>query len=261
MGILNITPDSFYDGGYYLQAEDAFSRARTLIEQGADIIDIGGESSRPGAIPVSNDEELARVIPVIERIRANYDICISVDTTKPDVMQESLVAGASFINDISALTDDRALAILAAQQVPVCLMHMQGQPATMQEKPSYLQGVVVEINDFFKTVLDKCLQAGIKRECIILDPGIGFGKTAEHNLQIIKNFDQFKKHQLPLLFGVSRKSFIGNILGAPVHKRLPASLALTTYAVTKGASIIRTHDIEETKQALTILQAVLDIPG
>ncbi len=247
MGVLNVTPDSFYDGGCYFSHDLAYERAETMLIEGADIIDIGGESSRPGALPVALDEELDRVIPVIKRIHAISDVCISIDTYKPPVMQAAVLAGASFINDICALTEEGALEIAARLQVPICLMHMKGTPSTMQVNPDYEVDVTTEINDFFTKRINACTAAGIARELLIIDPGFGFGKLTEHNIELIKNFRTFQQHQLPLLVGLSRKSTIGEISGKPVTERLAGSLALTAYAVQQGASIIRTHDIAATR--------------
>ncbi len=256
MGILNITPDSFFDGGRYSELNCALDRARTMITEGADIIDIGGESSRPGALAVTADEELARVIPVIQQLRAESDICISIDTTKPEVMQAAVCAGASMINDISAFRSDNALATAAALNVPLCLMHMQGEPKTMQNCPDYGSDVVDEINSFFKERLETCFAAGIKRQNLILDPGFGFGKLPQHNLRIVDQLAKFQQHQLPLLLGVSRKSTLGIILNKAANECMIAGLTIAVHAVLQGVAIIRTHDVKETKQAFTTLHAL-----
>jgi len=257
MGILNVTPNSFYDGGsYYDNLALACERAQDMIVQGVDIIDIGGESSKPGVEPVSLDEELERVIPVIERIRALSDICISIDTYKPEVMIAAVTAGATMINDIYALATNEALATAAKLDVPVCLMHMQGSPSNMQDAPHYAGDVVDEINYFFEQRITACLHAGMRREQFILDPGFGFGKSAQHNIQIIKRFHELRQHQLPLLLGVSRKSTIGIILGDMSADRLLGGLALTAPAVLQGACIMRTHDVAETKQTLSVLDVI-----
>ena len=256
MGILNITTDSFFDGGKFIAPERALSHARELINQGADIIDIGGESSRPGALPISVDEELNRVIPIIEAVVAESDICLSIDSCKTAVMEAALSAGAFMVNDISGLASDGAMHLLACVQRPVCLMHMQGIPTTMQENPSYQRHVIDEINHFFSERINACLLMGIKRENLILDPGFGFGKTIEHNLTIVKNLRQFAVHQLPLLLGVSRKSTIGKLLNKPVSERLFGSIALTVVAALQNAAIIRTHDVDETLQALQMIEAM-----
>ncbi len=256
MGVLNVTPDSFSDGGCFFEPEQAYLRAQVMIAQGADLIDIGGESSRPGAVSISTAEELARVIPVIERIRAMHDICISIDTRKADVMFAAVEAGASFINDISALSDNHALAVAADCDVPVCLMHMQGTPDSMQNNPYYATDIVDEINWFFEQRIDACVQAGVARERLILDPGFGFGKSVQHNLLIVKRLIEFQQHKLPILLGVSRKSTIGAVLQKTASEQLPGGLALAVYAALQGVSIIRTHDVDETNQALTIIDAI-----
>jgi len=257
MGILNITPDSFSDGGCYTCPDHAYEQAMSMIAQGADIIDIGGESSKPGAVPVSCAEELARVIPVIERIRAVHDVCISIDTCKAEVMQSAVSAGASMINDITALTGEGALSMAASLQVPVCLMHMQGVPASMQDNPLYHQDVVDEINLFFQQRITTCLQAGIARHQLILDPGFGFGKLVRHNLQLVQRFAEFQQHKQPLLLGVSRKSTLGTVLQKPVGERMPGGVAVSVFAAMQGANIIRTHDVDETRQALQMLHAIV----
>ncbi|MDI9818944.1 MULTISPECIES: dihydropteroate synthase [unclassified Legionella] len=256
MGVLNVTPDSFSDGGFYFDTGRAVDHALEMVAKGADIIDIGGESSKPGALPVAPEEELSRVIPVIQALMAEKEICISIDTTKPLVMQEAVAVGAAMINDISALATEDALYHAAQLNVPVCLMHMQGEPGTMQDAPCYVNDVVDEINDFFQQKIAACLAAGIKSENLILDPGFGFGKTVAHNLRLVKQFDKFHQHQLPLMIGASRKSTIGKILNKPTEQRLSGGLAIGLYTALKGVAIIRTHDVEETHQVLTILQAI-----
>lgn len=256
MGVLNITPDSFSDGGKYYQAPAALEHARQMIAAGADIIDIGGESTKPGAKPISCEEELARVIPVIEQLRAESDICISIDTIKARVMQEAVKAGASIINDITGFQDGASLAMAASLDVPLCLMHMQGDPMTMQQAPKYKLGVVEELNTFFDQQISLCVAAGVKKKNLILDPGFGFGKTVEHNMTIVNQIAKFHRHELPLMLGVSRKSTLGVLLNAPVEKRMVGGLAIAVYAALQGVSIIRTHDVEETNQALLIIQAI-----
>lgn len=258
MGVLNITPDSFSDGGNYLVLERAIEQAHRMIAEGADLIDIGGESSKPGALPVSYAEELARVIPVIKRLRAESDICISIDTSKARLMHDAVYAGASIINDITALSSDGALTIAAELDVPICLMHMQGEPRTMQNYPQYTQDVVDEINMFFQQRIDACVAAGIKRKHLILDPGFGFGKTLNHNLSIVKQLAKFKQHKRPVMLGVSRKSTLGTILHSPVDKRLAAGLSMAVFAALQGVSMIRTHDVAETNQALLMVQAITE---
>jgi dihydropteroate synthase len=259
MGVLNITPDSFSDGGLYNQSQQALARAEKMIEQGADIIDIGGESSRPGAGKVSEEEEISRVIPVIQAIRRISDIALSVDTTKPSVMEKAVQAGANLVNDISALSHPHAIAMLAKLKVPVCLMHMQGQPENMQLKPHYKQGVIFEIQSFFAERISACITGGIEQHNLILDPGFGFGKTVEDNLKILQHFSIFTQFERPLLIGVSRKSTIGILLNKPVHERLVGGLTMAIYAILKGAHIVRTHDVAETKEAIDTLHAILNI--
>ena len=257
MGVLNVTPNSFSDGGYYLEIENAYHRALEMIAHGADIIDVGGESSYPGAEAVSCDDELARVIPIIERLRDASAICISIDTYKADVMREAVAAGASLINDIKALTDIGALDVAASLNVPVCLMHMQGVPLSMQDNPHYAHDVVDEINQFFQKRIKACLHAGIRRERLILDPGFGFGKSVQHNLRIVKRLSEFQQHHLPLLLGVSRKSTIGAVLQKTVTERLTGGIATVIFAALQGVSIIRTHDVNETNQALQMVHAIV----
>lgn len=256
MGILNVTPDSFSDQGRFVAVKDAVARAFEMVSEGADIIDVGGESSRPGAIPLSLDEELTRVIPVIESIRAESDVCISIDTYKANVMQAAVIAGASLINDIKALSEENALTTAVQLKVPVCLMHMQGTPETMQKNPHYDLDIIDEINQFFRQRIQTCLEAGMRREYMILDPGFGFGKTVQHNLRMVHRFKEFDCHQLPLLLGLSRKSTIGTVLNKSVDQRLIGSLAATVYAAIQGAAIFRTHDVRETKQALQMVEAI-----
>jgi dihydropteroate synthase len=258
MGVLNITPDSFSDGGSFLDPNHAYQRAQVMIGQGADLIDIGGESARPGAKAISSAEEIKRVLPVIERIRATSDICISIDTHKSEVMRAAVNGGASVINDIMALSDVEALSSVAELDVPVCLMHMQGKPSSMQQNPHYSTDVVIEINQFFHQRIEACVLAGIRREHLLLDPGFGFGKTVQHNLQLVRRLNEFQQHGVPLLLGVSRKSTIGAVLQKDVSERLPGSLALAIFAALNGVSIIRTHDVDETNQALKMIDAIGD---
>lgn len=259
MGILNVTPDSFSDGGHFLESSAAYQHAQLMIEQGVDIIDIGGESTKPGADEVSCVEELSRVIPVIERIRLGSDICISVDTSKAEVMQAAIATGATLINDIKALTADGALAVAANLNVPVCLMHMQGVPKSMQDNPHYTNNIIDEINAFFQQRIEACLAVGISRDRLILDPGFGFGKSVQHNLCIVKRFGEFQQQGLPLLLGVSRKSTIGAVLQKTVSERLVGGIATEVFAALQGASIIRTHDVGATKQALQMLDAIVSV--
>lgn len=256
MGILNVTPDSFSDGGDFISPEVAISHAEQMLRDGADIIDIGGESARPGAEAVSEQEELDRVIPIIDAIKARIPVVISIDTNKPRVMQEAVSAGAGLINDVMALQAPGAVATAQALAVPVCLMHMQGQPRSMQKNPAY-SDVVADIADFFEQRLSECVAGGIPRERLLLDPGFGFGKTLEHNLKLLRCLGEFNKIGLPLLVGVSRKSMIGAILDdAPVEERLYGSLAAAVLALEYGASIIRVHDVKPTVDALRVVSAV-----
>lgn len=254
MGILNVTPDSFYDGGQYSQSDAAYDHAQAMIAAGADLLDIGGESSRPGAVAVSAEEELERVLPVMERIRAADPIALSIDTYKPVVMQSVITAGAACINDIYALQVPGALEVVKNTDTPICLMHMQGTPLIMQNAPHYAQDVVTDIDAFFEQRIEACVAAGIARSRLILDPGFGFGKTVQHNLQMVQKIAQFQRHAMPILLGVSRKSTIGKILDQPPEGRMVGGLTLAIYAMLVGVSIIRTHDVLETKQAFKMLQ-------
>ncbi len=251
MGILNVTPDSFSDGARYQHLDKALFHAEQMIRDGASIIDIGGESARPGADEVSLDEELYRVIPVIERLASELDVWLSVDTYKPEVMNESIRAGAHLINDICALQEPGALSVVAESGVPVCLMHMQGKPRTMQQAPHY-NNLCGEIYAFFQERINTALVAGIKKEQLILDPGFGFGKTLEQNYELLGRLDHFHTLDLPLLVGMSRKSMIGQLLDRPVTERTAGSIAAALFAVQQGASIIRVHDVKETADALHV---------
>lgn len=259
MGILNVTPDSFSDGGLFYSKDKALAKVMNMIDEGVDLIDIGGESTKPGAQSVSVDEELDRVIPVIESIRSRSDICLSLDTSKTEVMKAGISAGVNLINDVNALQADGALDYLVQVDTPVCLMHKRGEPASMQDNPVYKQGVVPEILQFFAQRLKACDNTGLDRQRVILDPGFGFGKTVHHNLQLLKSIEQFQQFDLPLLLGVSRKSTIGTVLDKASHERLAGGLAVAVYAVLKGVSIIRTHDVDETMQALKMIQAITTI--
>lgn len=254
MGILNVTPDSFSDGGKYDQLDHAIEQAQKMVDQGVDIIDIGGESTRPGAKAVSEQDELDRVIPLIEAI-APLGKPISIDTSKAKVMRAAVVAGAAMINDVCALQQPEALETAAELQVPVCLMHMQGQPRTMQQSPSY-QNVVLDVMAFLAQRVQSCEQAGISRELISIDPGFGFGKTLEHNLELLSGLEHFKQLQLPLLVGISRKSMLGQLTGREVDQRLAASIAAAVIAASKRANIIRVHDVAETVDALKVFNAI-----
>lgn len=256
MGILNLTPDSFSDGGLFINKDKALNHVNQMINDGAQIIDIGGESTRPGASEVSVDEECRRVIPLIKTIREVSDIPISIDTSKTEVMQQAVAAGASMINDVNALRTEGAVELAAKLDVPVCIMHMQGKPRTMQHTPEY-KNVVQEVKYFLKQRIDVCVKAGIKKENIVIDPGFGFGKTLEHNLTLFKHLADFKKLNVPLLVGVSRKSMIGTVLNnAPADERLHGSVALATLAAWMNANILRVHDVKATADALKLCMAV-----
>ena len=256
MGILNVTPDSFSDGNRYASVEAAVERAKVIAAEGAAIIDGGGESTRPGAAAVDEAVEIARVVPVIEGIAAASDIAISIDTSKPKVMAAAAAAGACIVNDVYALRAPGARAWAAASEVGVCLMHMQGEPRTMQDSPHY-DDVVAEVCEFLARERDACIEAGIVREAIALDPGIGFGKGLAHNLTLLKELSRFTALGAPLLVGVSRKSFIGRILGRAVDERLYGGLGLAALAVIRGARIVRTHDVAATCDTIGMVSAVL----
>jgi dihydropteroate synthase len=254
MGVVNVTPDSFSDGGRFFDAQSAVSHALRLIDDGADIVDVGGESSRPGALPVSVSEELERVLPVLEGLKG-IEKPISVDTRRPQVMQEALKAGASMINDIEALTAPGAMAAVTKSDCAVCLMHMKGQPATMQREPQY-DDVVGEVQGFLSGRIAAAEEAGIKRERIVIDPGFGFGKTLQHNLTLLKNLECFTTLGLPVLAGWSRKSSLGKITGRPQGDRLPASLAMALLSLQHGATILRVHDVKETRDVVEVWRAL-----
>lgn len=257
MGIVNVTPDSFYDGGRYFGVEAAVQHALALAAEGADILDIGGESTRPGAAPVPEEEEMRRVLPVIEALAGRVQIPLSIDTVKPAVAAAALRAGASIINDIGAnRVEPEMWELAAATGAGYVAMHMQGTPATMQQHPAY-QDVVADVDRFFEGVLARLQQAGVRPEQTVLDVGIGFGKTLEHNLQLLAALRQFKRWRRPLLLGVSRKSFIGKLLGAEPQERLPGSLACTCWALTQGVDIIRAHDVRPTVHAVRMTEALL----
>jgi dihydropteroate synthase len=256
MGILNVTPDSFSDGGDFATREAALRHARQMVADGADLIDVGGESTRPGAPPVSVAEELDRVIPVIEALAGELAVPVSVDTSKPEVMRAAVAAGAGLINDVAALRRPGALAVAAALRVPVCLMHMQGEPGTMQQDPTY-GDVVAEVAAFLAGRLAACEAAGIPRERLLVDPGFGFGKTLAHNLALLRGLPRLASLGVPVLAGLSRKSMIGALLGGvPVGERLHGSVAAAVLAVERGAAIVRVHDVGPTVQALRIVAAV-----
>jgi len=255
MGILNATPDSFSDGGQYNHLDKALDHARLMVSQGASIIDVGGESTRPGAKPVSVQEELDRVIPVIEQIPSQLDVCISLDSSAPEVFLAAKKAGAHMLNDVRALQREGALAAAKQTGLPVCLMHMQGEPSNMQDNPTYQQ-IITDVYDFFVDRVQACQDAGIERQQIILDPGFGFGKTLDDNYALLAQLERFKSLDLPLLIGLSRKSMIAGVLDdAPVDKRVVGSVAGAVIAAMNGAQIIRVHDVKETVDALKVVQA------
>lgn len=257
MGIVNMTPDSFSDGGNYNNLDDAMRRVDSMIQAGATFIDIGGESTRPGAAIVSVEEELDRVVPLVEKVARYFDVWISVDTSKPQVMTESAKAGAHLINDVRTLTESGALEAAAQTGLPVCVMHMQGDPQTMQNAPHYEQDIYQEVDNFFAKQIERCINAGIDRQKIILDPGFGFGKTLAHNYRLLATLEQFHHFNLPLLVGMSRKSMIGQVLNVPPQERMLGSVSCAVIAAMKGAQIIRVHDVKETFDALRIVQATL----
>lgn len=266
MAILNVTPDSFYDGGRYHRLDAALARAEALVEGGADLIDVGGESTRPGAAPVSDEEEIARVVPVIEHLAPRLPVPLSVDTSKPAVMRAAVAAGAGMINDVRALRLPGALETAAALGVPVCLMHMQGEPATMQQRPRY-RDVVGEVLGFLQERVAAAVAAGLPRARLILDPGFGFGKTLAHNLALFAALPRFVATGLPVLVGVSRKSMLGQLAAArlglaeapPPEARLAASLGAAVLAATAGARLLRVHDPAETRQALLLYEALSEL--
>ncbi|MBE9516758.1 MAG: dihydropteroate synthase [Proteobacteria bacterium] len=255
MGILNATPDSFSDGGKFDVLGNALHHAERMRDEGVNIIDVGGESTRPGAQAVSESEELDRVIPVIERLTQELDIPVSIDTSKAGVMTEAVNVGASLINDVCALQLDGALDIAAKANVPVCLMHMQGEPRSMQADPQY-DDVLQDVKQFLADRMSACAAAGIGDDQIMIDPGFGFGKTVKHNLALLKDLNQLSDLAVPILAGLSRKSFIGKLLGLPVGERVHASVALALIAVQNGARVVRVHDVAETVQAIRMWEAV-----
>ena len=256
MGILNATPDSFSDGGLFISVSKAVDHVARMIDEGADIIDIGGESTRPGASPVSVEEEMERVIPIIEAVSQRFGVIISIDTSKATVMQAAVNAGAGMINDVRALKEEDALQSAVKMAVPVCLMHMQGQPQSMQDKPVYAD-VTTDVREFLSARVDQCLEAGMDLNNIILDPGFGFGKTTEQNFQLLNELERIRSNDLPVLAGLSRKSMIGQTLNLGVNERVSASIALALLAVLNGANILRLHDVKETCQAVRMIEAVV----
>jgi dihydropteroate synthase len=258
MGVLNVTPDSFSDGGKFNQLDTAMQHVHRMVDAAVDVIDVGGESTRPGAESVGVDEEINRVVPVIKAIRKQYpDIEISIDSSKPEVMEAAIIAGATMINDVNALEADGAIEVAVKYDVKVCLMHKQGAPQDMQDNPEY-DDVVQEVLDYFDQRVEACLAYGMDTDNIILDPGIGFGKTLEHNLQLIQNTATLKQMGFPILIGVSRKSMFAELLQRSVEQRLAGSLAVTQFAYLQGADYFRVHDVAETVDVLTVSQTLID---
>lgn len=256
MGILNVTPDSFSDGGRFVALDDALRQAEGMVDAGVDIIDVGGESTRPGALATTVDEELVRVVPVIERLHERFDTPLSIDTSKPEVMRAAVSAGAGMINDVCALGVPGATAAAAALAVPVCLMHMQGEPRTMQTAPQY-DDVVADIIQYLTGRVDACIAAGIDRARLLVDPGFGFGKSLQHNLVLLRDLRALQQLGLPVLVGLSRKSMLGTLTGRGIDDRLAASVAAAVVAAERGARIIRVHDVAATVDALKLWQAVV----
>lgn len=255
MGILNVTPDSFSDGGQYTQIDLALNQVEEMINDGASIIDIGGESTRPGAKDVSEQDEIARVIPVLKAIKQHFDVNVSIDTSKANVMSEAINNGADIINDVRALQNDGCLEVMAQCDLPICLMHMKGLPRTMQQAPQY-NDLIEDISEFFTLRIKACETIGIQKNRLILDPGFGFGKTMEQNFKLLARFLEFKCFDLPLLAGLSRKSMFGALLNREVEERVSASVTSAIIAAQQGANIIRVHDVKETVDALKVLKTV-----
>lgn len=260
MGILNVTPDSFSDGGSHNTLVDALTHTNEMVNAGATIIDVGGESTRPGAEEVSVEEELARVIPVVEAIAQRFEVWISVDTSKAAVIREAARVGAHIINDIRSLAEPGALEAAAESGLPVCLMHMQGEPRTMQQAPQY-QDIVTEVDAYFAAQIARCEAAGIKKDNLLLDPGFGFGKNLSHNYQLLARLSEFHRFGLPLLVGMSRKSMIGQLLNVPPDQRVIGSVACAVIAAMQGAQIVRVHDVKETVEAMRVVEATLSAKG
>ncbi len=260
MGVLNVTPDSFSDGGRFVGRDAALRQAEAMARDGAAIIDVGGESTRPGAADVPEQEELDRVLPVIEAVVTVVGVPVSIDTSKPAVMRAAVAAGAVMINDIRALREDGALQAAAELGCPVCLMHMQGEPRTMQDEPDY-RDVVAEVAEFLSDRVRTCAAAGLAEELVIVDPGFGFGKTPRHNIELLANLRQLRALGRPILAGLSRKSTLGQLTGRDVEERMPASIAAAVIAVIEGAAIIRAHDVRETVDALRVAAAVMERDG
>ena len=255
MGVLNVTPDSFSDGGRFYPVDEAVAQAGRMAEEGADIIDIGGESSRPGALPIGAEQELQRVLPVIEAVHRDLSVPISIDTSKPAVMIQAIAAGATMVNDIEALRQPGAVEAVRGLDVSICLMHMLGSPRTMQESPQY-GNVVTEVATFLAERVARCIEDGIAAERLIIDPGFGFGKTHQHNLQLLAALDVLVDSGFPVLVGLSRKATIGAILGRDVNERTIGSVALAMIAASKGAAFLRVHDVAQTRDAIQILARV-----
>lgn len=260
MGVVNTTPDSFSDGGTLYQStrlnlDKAFERCVKMVEEGATILDIGGESTRPGSDPVSVEQELERVIPLVERLARSVDVALSLDTSTPEVMRQGAQVGAHIINDVRALRRDGALEAAASTDLAICLMHMQGEPKTMQRQPNY-SDVVQDVSDFLNQRIDACLTAGVDKKRLWIDPGFGFGKTLAHNIELMQNIAYFCNGAYPVLVGVSRKSMIGGITGKGVDERMAGGLALATFALMQGAHIIRTHDVGATVDAVKVVMAL-----
>ena len=265
MGVINVTPDSFSDGGSLYQGarldpELAMRRARAMVSAGAGILDVGGESTRPGAQPVAVEEEMDRVMPLVESMVAELDVIVSVDTSSPQLMSEAAKAGAGFLNDVRALSLEGALDAAGATGLPVCLMHMRGEPGSMQDAPDYADAVL-EVDSFLRRRVDACVDSGIPRERLVLDPGFGFGKSVQHNLHLLQGLSRLAEQGLPLLVGLSRKSLVGQLIGREVEERLPASLALAVLAVERGATIVRTHDVAATADAVAMWTALVELGG
>ncbi|WP_145557806.1 dihydropteroate synthase [Yersinia aldovae] len=256
MGILNVTPDSFSDGGHHNNLDKALQHAELMLSAGATLIDIGGESTRPGAAQVSEQEELDRVVPVVEALAKRFDVWLSVDTSKAAVITESAQAGAHLINDIRALQQPGALEAAANTGLPVCLMHMQGQPQSMQQSPHY-DDLMADINQFFQHHIERCVAAGIAKSKLLLDPGFGFGKNLAHNYQLLARLAELHHFELPLLVGMSRKTMVGQILHVPPQQRVTGSVACAVIAAMQGAQIVRVHDVKETVEAMRIVEATL----
>lgn len=255
MGILNVTPDSFSDGGQFSCFDSALKQVEHMIENGVDIIDIGGESTRPGAVDVSVKDEIFRVIPLLKAIKSRFNIKVSIDTSKSEVMGDAIIHGADMINDVRALQNKGCLEVVAQSDIAVCLMHMQGMPRSMQENPQY-KHIIDDILEFFKQRVNCCKKSGINNSRLVLDPGFGFGKTIAHNYEILAKFAEFKALGLPLLAGISRKSMIGSVLNRDVSERLSGSLAAAIVAIQQGANIIRVHDVQESVDVLKILKTI-----